>query len=76
MKTQTTKVDFKRLRDHAKANRWTANAIAREIGVTPGTLYAVFRGKSEPSAATLKKVCDTIGLPIEDAFMQMRKKAA
>jgi DNA-binding phage protein len=76
MKGQVVKVDFKAIRDHAKANRWGVTKIAESSGLTRTTIYSILGGKTDPSAATLKKVCDVIGFPIEDAFTQAKRKAA
>ncbi len=78
MKGQVVKVDFKAIRDHAKANRWGVTKIAASSGLTRTTIYSILGGKTDPSAATLKKVCDVIGFPIENAFTEkkLRKVAA
>lgn len=75
-KGQVIKVDFKAIRDHAKANRWGASRVAREAGVSRATVYSIFGGKSDPAAATLKAICDVIGFPIENAFTQTKRRAA
>lgn len=70
-------VDFKKLRRHAKANRWSSPKIAAKIGVSKSSVWSVLVGRTpDPGATTLKKICDVIGLPIEDAFTTPRRKVA
>lgn len=69
------RVDFEKLRDRAKAERFGPTLLAQATGLTRATIYTLFNGVTEPSALTLKKVCDVIGLPIEEAFIEEEKVA-
>lgn len=72
------KVDFEKLRDHARANRWTTQRIALESkgNVSQGSVSKVFSGANRnPSATRLKAICDVIGLPISEAFIDERQAA-
>jgi transcriptional regulator with XRE-family HTH domain len=76
--SKPTVVDFERIREHAKANRWSAFQIAVKSGgaVSPATISNIFNGKNtNPGAATLKAICDVIEFPIEDAFIEERAAA-
>lgn len=63
-------IDFERLRRHAEDERWNNAAIAKETGLSAVTIGKIINGKCDPQATNLKKVCDTIGLPIEEAFLE------
>lgn len=68
-------VNFKKLKEHATSGKWSCRRIAKEAGtISHGTAWAVLEGKQDPKAATLKQICDVIGLPIEEAFTE--KQAA
>lgn len=64
-----TKLDFKKIAEHAEANRWNGHAIAKKAGISFTTVYNVLNGKQEPSATNLKAICDTIGLSVEEVFI-------
>lgn len=69
-------LDHKKIADHARDNRWSATQIAERIGVTPNTVLNVFKGEANPSATNLKAICDVIGLPIEEVFIETERAAA
>lgn len=70
------KLNHEKIATHAKKNRWSATAVAERIGVTQQTVSNVFAGKAVPSATNLKAICDVIGLPVEDVFIETEKIAA
>jgi len=44
------------LREWKKLNRWTATAIAQEIGVSPSTITGVELGLNKPSLMLAKNI--------------------
>ena len=67
----STRIDTNKIAEHAKANRWSAERIAAEIPeISAATVLNVLKGNNTPSATNLKAICDTIGLPIEEAFTE------
>ena len=67
------KVDHKKILEHARAEGWTDRAIAREIGLSHWSVTKALNGIVQPSAPNLKKICDAIGFPIEQAFTETAK---
>ena len=65
---KTLSVDFEKLRLHAEKERWSDSAIARKTGISQPAVSKILGGRATPKADSLKKICDTIGLPIEEAF--------
>jgi|GEM_PF-5469619 len=70
--SKVVQVNFKKIQKHAKENRWSGLAIAREAGISASAVSQLFKGKVEPSAVNLYKVCDVIGLPIQEVFTTRR----
>ena len=70
-KLSEIQVDFQKIRDHAKANRWTTQQIAAEATgkLSQSTVSKILTGESRnPTAIRLKAICDVIGLPIQEVF--------
>ena len=45
------------------------NTLANLSGISPSTLYSVLNEKSQnPGIVTIKKLCDGLGITIEDFF--------
>lgn len=63
-------INTERLRQQAEDERWSDRLIAKKVGLTPMGVSNIMRGKVDPAATNLKKICDTIGLPIEEAFIE------
>jgi transcriptional regulator with XRE-family HTH domain len=72
----TGKVNSKKLKATAKERGYTANRVARESGVSGATVHFIFGGTVDPKASNLKRICDVLGLPIEEAFIQHKRRAA
>lgn len=70
-----TIVDFEFLKRQAELEDWSDSAIARKTGISQAGVSKIMRGSADPKATTLKKICDTIGLPIEKAFTEITDKA-
>lgn len=68
-------VDFDKIKRVAKQNRWSGNHIAVKSGLSRAGVALILKGKSEPAAVNLKKICDVIGLPIEEAFIEFSDAA-
>lgn len=64
------KIDFEKLQRHAEDERWNNSAIAKQTGLSTVTIGKILKGQVDPMATNLKKVCDTIGIPIEEAFTE------
>ena len=71
----TGKVDSKRIKQAAKEKGFTGNRLAREANVSGATVHFIFGGTVDPKASNLKRICDVLGLPIEDAFVSTKKAA-
>jgi len=69
-KHNMSKLDFQKIARHAEENRWSAAKIAEKTGLAAVTVLSTFKGENTPSATNLKAICDTIGLPIEEAFTE------
>ena len=67
-------IDTAKLRERAEVERWSYSAIASKTGISQSGVSKVINGKVHPKAGTLKAICDTIGLPIDEVFIY--KKAA
>lgn len=65
-----SQVNTEKLREVATAEQWSDRAIARNTGLTNESVGKILNGKVEPKATNLKKICDTIGLPIGEAFIE------
>lgn len=65
------RIDFAKLGKKAKEDRWSSYKIADKAGISAGTVLKILTGRSKnPEAINLKKVCDVIGVPIEDVFIK------
>lgn len=64
------KIDFEKLQKHAEEERWSNAAIAKKTGLSVMGISKILKGEVDPQATNLKKVCDTIGIPIEEAFIE------
>lgn len=72
-KKKVIQVDFRKLRRHAKANRWTGLAIANATptGLSASNVIKILSGRTKnPGAIALKAICDVIDFPIEKAFAE------
>lgn len=65
-------VDFGKLKKAADVRGLSGNRVARESGLSNGAVHLILNGKVEPSAVNLKKICNVVGVPIEDAFTTRR----
>lgn len=65
-------IDFNKIRERAISERWSTYKIAKQCGymMTPNTVSRILKGTTNPSAVHLKAVCDVIGLPIDQAFLE------
>ena len=52
--------------EQVKLSRKNRSAIAREMDVTPNTIYAYCEGKGIPSLLLFKKLCIILGCHYED----------
>jgi DNA-binding XRE family transcriptional regulator len=43
-------------------------ALAREVGVSTETIYAIEHGKRQPSVTTLDKIARALGVDVKDFF--------
>lgn len=63
-------INTARLRQQAEDERWSDRLIAKKTGLSGTAVGKILNGKVDPAATNLKKICDTIGLPIEEAFIE------
>lgn len=70
-------IDFTKIREAAKATGLSTRKIAKRAGgISHQVVFAVLTNdEANPSAINLKKVCDVIGVPIEDAFLELKTAA-
>lgn len=76
MRNTQTLIDYQKLRSFAKRERWSARQIAMATGISSNTVGNIFKGTTEPRASSLKRICDLIGLPIDQAFLGAEDSAA
>ena len=58
-----------RIKDLCKERKITLNTLANLSGVTPSTVYSLFRSeRSDMGITTLKKLCDGLEISIIDFF--------
>ncbi|MDI1241837.1 MAG: helix-turn-helix transcriptional regulator [bacterium] len=63
-------INCEKLRKHAVSERWSGSAIARKTGISSAAVSKILGGQVTPKADSLKKICDAIGLPIQEAFIE------
>ena len=63
-------VNADRIREHAERERWSNRKIARETGLSKEGVSRILNGEVDPGASKLKQICDVIGFPIEEAFVE------
>ena len=59
-------MDADRLRMERARQRITVRQLAEKAGVNPGTISELERGVREPYPATLGKIADALGVPVEE----------
>ncbi len=64
------KVNTEKLRQQATDEKWSDRAIAQNTGLSHEAVGKILNGKVNPKATNLKKICDVIGVPIGDAFIE------
>ena len=62
------------LREARLARGITIAQLARDISASPSNLSLIELGRGSPSTRTLARVCEALGLDLEVAFTQMKKK--
>lgn len=66
-----TRIDFPKIKAAAEASGLSVREIARRAGdITHSTVYYILNGRENASAVNVKKVCNVIGLRIEDVFIE------
>ncbi|MFR5832808.1 MAG: helix-turn-helix domain-containing protein [Acutalibacteraceae bacterium] len=59
------KIDYLR-----KEKGWSINFLAMEAGLTQSTLNNLYSRKTEPKIATLRAICDALGISLSDFFKE------
>ena len=62
-------VNFKKLQRAVSNEQLTEAEIAKKTGISKYGLQKILKGETEPRASNLKRICDAIGLPIDQAFI-------
>jgi len=62
-------VNFKKLQRAVSNEQLTEAEIAKKTGISKYGLQKILKGETEPRASNLKRICDAIGLPIDQAFV-------
>jgi len=75
MRNANTLIDYQKIESFAKRERWNARQIALATGISSNTVGNIFKGTTEPRASSLKRICDLIGLPIDQAFISAETSA-
>ena len=74
--SKVIRIDFKKMRDAAAAQRLSTRTIAEQAGgMTHSTVYGVLRGETNPSAINVKRICDVLGLPVGEVFIETKAAA-
>jgi transcriptional regulator with XRE-family HTH domain len=55
-----------RIREARERKAYGQAELARAIGVTPTSLWAIESGRHAPRPATLRKIAQALGVPIEE----------
>lgn len=55
-----------RIRDLRERKAYGQAELAREVGITPTSMWAIESGKHTPRPATLRKIAQALGIPVED----------
>lgn len=59
----------KRLNDLMKEKKFTPNKLAYKSGISQATVKSIMNGESRnPGIVTIKKLCDGLGITINDFF--------
>jgi putative transcriptional regulator len=56
----------KTIRELREAKGWSQLELANRLGVTPSTVYNWERGRSEPTASTLRRIARTFEVSMDD----------
>ena len=59
-------MDAERLRLERARKRLSIRGLAKEAGVTPGTIWETERGRTKPQLVTVAKIADALGIPLEE----------
>lgn len=62
------KLNHEQLRYAAFRKRLSGREIARISGMSPATVCNILRGKQEPTATKLAKICSVLQIPMETCF--------
>lgn len=62
------KLNHEQLRYAAFRKRLSGREIARISGMSPATVCNILRGKQEPTATKLAKICSVLQIPMEMCF--------
>jgi transcriptional regulator with XRE-family HTH domain len=58
-----------RIREARERKAYGQAELARAIGMTPTSLWAIEAGRHVPRPATLRKIADVLGVPVEELTM-------
>jgi DNA-binding XRE family transcriptional regulator len=71
---------FKRIGDDIRVGRARSRVtlvwLAKEVGITPGTMTAIERGCVMPSPELTSSIAEILGLPVEDLLPDSMTAAA
>ena len=68
-------INFKLLEEAQKALGWNHEITGREANIAEGTVKNVVTGRTRnPGSETLKKICDALGVPIEEVLRPKKKE--
>jgi transcriptional regulator with XRE-family HTH domain len=55
-----------RIKEARERKAYGQAELARAIGITPTSLWAIEAGRHTPRPATLRKIADVLGVPVEE----------
>ena len=56
------------IREKRREYKFTQSELAEKVGVTTGYIGTLEIGKQKPGGRTLKRICDTLNIPLEEAI--------
>jgi transcriptional regulator with XRE-family HTH domain len=54
-----------RIKDLRELKAYGQAELAREVGITPTSMWAIEAGRHTPRPATLRKIAGVLGVPVE-----------
>jgi transcriptional regulator with XRE-family HTH domain len=59
-----------RIRELRERKAYGQAELAREVGITPTSLWAIETGRRTPRPRTVRKIAEVLGVPVEELTAQ------